>query len=153
MEFSRKMEDLTTPELLDALASEVGSLAEKVRALSGELEAAKGTASEVQQPGANDDVHCSFPVSPCSALTPEALRVQMNYAGLTKATFAEVFGIAQETVEQWLSGEGSIPAWVLRSVHIFELLSPSERKRFMRPTNGSCRNPAKTHPFARIEEL
>jgi hypothetical protein len=152
MELSRNMEGLTTPEMLDLLASRVGSLAAKVRALSAELDASRGTNSTVQ-PHANDDVHCSFPVSPCAALTPEALRIQMQYAGLTKATFAEVFGIAQETVEQWLNGEGSIPAWVLRSVHIFELLTPSERKRFMCPPNGSYRNPAKTHPFARIEEL
>ena len=146
------MEGQTTPELLDILASRVGSLAAKVRTLSAELDAVRGTAPSVQ-PYGNHDVHCSFPVSPCPALTPEALRVQMQYAGLTKATFAEVFGIAQETVERWLNGEGSIPAWVLRSVHIFELLTPSERKRFMCPPNGSYRNPAKTHPFARIEEL
>jgi hypothetical protein len=152
MQLSRNMEGLTTPELLDLLVSRVGSLAARVRALSAELEAAGGRAPSVQV-CADDDVHCSFPVSACTALTPEALRVQMQYAGLTKATFAEVFGIAQETVEQWLNGEGSIPAWVLRSVHIFELLTPSERKRFMCPPNGSCRNPAKTHPFARIEEL
>jgi hypothetical protein len=146
------MEGPTTSELLEILASRVSSLAAKVRALSAELEASKGAGPSVQ-PSVNGDVHCSFPVSSCSALTPEALRVQMQYAGLTKATFAEVFGIAQETVEQWLNGEGSIPAWVLRSVHIFELLTPSERKRFMCPPNGSARNPAKTHPFARIEEL
>jgi hypothetical protein len=146
------MEGLTTPELLDILASRVRSLTARVRALSAELEATKGAAVPVQ-PYPDDDVHCSFPVSPCPALTPDALRVQMHYAGLTKATFAEVFGIAQGTVEQWLNGEGSIPAWVLRSVHIFELLTPSERKRFMCPPNGSGRNPAKTHPFARIEEL
>ena len=146
------MEGPTTSELLDIVASRVSSLAAKVRALSAELEASRGTDPSVQ-PSVNGDVHCSFPVSSCAALTPEALRVQMQYAGLTKTTFAEVFGIAQETVEQWLNGEGSIPAWVLRSVHIFELLTPSERKRFMRPLNGSVRNPAKTHPFARIEEL
>ena len=77
----------------------------------------------------------------------------MSYAGLTKATFAEVFGVSQEMVEQWLNGKGSIPAWVLRSVHIFEMLTPSERKRFLCARNGSSRNPAKSHPFARIEEL
>jgi hypothetical protein len=100
------------------------------------------------------DVHCSFPVLPSGSLTPEALRVQMDYAGLTKTKFAEVFCIPPELVQDWLAGERSVPGWVLPSVHIFELLTPSERKRF----TGACsarsrRNPAKIHPFARIEEL
>lgn len=148
------MEGLTTPQLLDALASGVGALADRVRFLSAELEAAKRASPAVPQTAAGDDVHCSFPVSQTSALTPDALRVRMEYAGLTKASFAEVFGISLEMVHDWLSGGRLIPAWVLPSIHIFELLTPLERRRFMAPpTLRSGRNPGKIHPFARIEEL
>jgi hypothetical protein len=148
------MEALTTSELLDALTSGVGALADRIRALSAEVEAAKRAAPSVQQPSAAGDVHCSFPALQPGSLTPDALRVQMDYAGLTKTKFAEVFGIPLELVQDWLSGQRSVPAWVLPSVHIFELLTPSERRRFTSaPAARSGRNPAKVHPFARIEEL
>jgi hypothetical protein len=42
----------------------------------------------------------------------------------------------------------------LPSIHIFELLTPLERRRFMAPPAiRSGKNPGKIHPFARIEEL
>ena len=143
----KTIEALTTPEMLDALA-------ERVRDLRAELEAARNGSVAPPQPARTGDVHCCFPVSGNRALTPEALRVRMEYAGLSRTGFSEVFGIPLEMVQEWLSGERPIPDWVLTAIHIFELLTPSERRRLARrPAGKSTRNPAKMHPFARIEEL
>lgn len=108
----------------------------------------------VQDAGSPSDVHCEFPQIETDSVAPDRLRIQMNYAGLTKAAFAEVFGVPAEVIESWLNGERPIPAWVLPAVYIFELLTPAERRSFLRPAAArSGRNPAKVHPFARIEEL
>jgi hypothetical protein len=132
-----------TAELLDALDLRMQQLRCRVAALMTELQAAKRV-----------DVHFSIPAVAAASIAPDRLRVQMNYAGLTKASFATVFGVPVDTVQGWLEGQEPIPAWVISSVHIFELLSTTQKTRFLRASAvRSTKNPAKVHPFSRIEEL
>jgi hypothetical protein len=131
-----------TAELLEALDLHMDELRGRIAALTAELQAAKRA-----------DVHYSFPAAAVNT-APERLRVQMDYAGLTKASFASIFGVPVGMVQNWLAGQEPIPAWVISSVHIFELLSTAQRKRFLRPSAArGGKNPAKVHPFSRIEEL
>ena len=134
-----------TAELLDALDLHMTELRARISALTEELQRAK-------TPG----VHYGFPAVAAQETAPDQLRVEMDYAGLTKASFAAVFGVPIEAVQCWLTGQEPIPAWVISSIHLFELLSAAQRNRFLRP--GAVRpagaaNPAKAHPFSRIEEL
>ena len=133
-----------TAELLDALGLHMEDLRARIAALSAELQAAK-----------TNGVHYDFPAVAAEKTAPERLRVQMDYAGLTKASFASVFGVPIGVVQSWLEGQEPIPAWVISSIHAFELLSPAQRKRFLRPgaARTAGKNPAKVHPFSRIEEL
>ena len=133
-----------TAELLDALDLHMEELRARIAALTAELQSAKKA-----------DVQFSFPAVAAEQTAPEQLRVRMDYAGLTTASFAVVFGVPVGVLQSWLEGQEPIPPWVISTVHVFELLSPDQRRRFLRPgaARTAGRNPAKVHPFSRIEEL
>ena len=141
-EMTKAAED--TAELLDALDLHMDELRARIAALTAELQAAK-----------TNGVHYGFPAVAAEKTAPDRLRVRMDYAGLTKASFSLVFGVPVDVVQSWLDGQEPIPAWVISSIHVFELLSPAQRKRFLRPgvARAAGGNPAKVHPFSRIEEL
>lgn len=130
------LEDLTTSELLDELEQRL-----------------RGAQTGVNGTGPEHTIHWNFSASG-GATPPDILRIRMDLAGLTRASFSTAFGISPESVEEWLSGGAPIPAWVIPAIRVYEMLSASAREKLLRTRSaragGRSRN---THPFACIEEL
>jgi len=111
------------------------------------------------------DVHWSFPVEEESNRRPETLRRHMEKAGLAGDELAGALGVPVAALNGWLSGNVPVPAWVLPSVRVLELVTPSARleARGTLSTNAVqeavparktvSSQPGYRHPFSRIEEL
>lgn len=83
-----------------------------------------------------------------------ALRAQLEKTGLSPGEFTTIFGVQPSVFEDWLGGGDVIPSWVPASIQVLALIPPSARRRLRR--NCPMRyetNPARSHPFSRIEEL
>lgn len=93
-----------------------------------------------------------FDMSPDAV--PAALLVEMQRAGLSKAEFCSIFGVHVNVLQAWLTGDHPPPSWVPVCVRILALLAPPARQGLLKsaePRKG--KNPARSHPFSRIEEL
>jgi hypothetical protein len=131
------LDRLTTAQLLDEL---------ELR-LQAARTGANGAAPE-------HTIHWRFSAAGEGATAPHILRVRMELAGLNKGSFATAFGVAPESVEEWLAGSVPVPAWVLPAIRMYEMLSASARQKVLRtPAARAGKRPGNTHPFACIEEL
>jgi hypothetical protein len=85
---------------------------------------------------------------------PAMLDAWMKQASLSRNEFSTVFGVHPTVVEKWLTGEEAPPAWVPVLVRSIAYLNLSERSKLL---NGHSprivKDPPRTHPFSRIEEL
>jgi hypothetical protein len=99
-------------------------------------------------------LHWNFSASGTAPTSAHILRVRMDLAGLTKASFSAAFGVPAAAVEDWLAAASPVPPWVLPAIRVYEMLSAAERQRVLRaPPSAAGRRSKNTHPFARIEEL
>lgn len=133
------MNQPTTAELLDALERRFA-----------------GVRARLGQNGAHGGVHWEFPTEGGSeAVTPQALKVRLELAGLSKASFSTVFSVPLDRLHAWLAGSEAVPPWVVPSIRMYELLSSQERRVLLRGTGARGGNNRKgnAHPFARIDEL
>jgi hypothetical protein len=91
---------------------------------------------------------------PPAALSSDALRVRMDLAGLTKATFSSIFGISEGFVREMLDGTRPIPSWAPVCIRMFQLLTPTQQRQLLQPqTAQTGRKRSNAHPFSRIEDL
>ena len=87
-------------------------------------------------------------------LSADSLRTQIEKAGLSREDFAALFEVPYDTFQDWLSGRGSIPAWIQPALQMLNLLSATERKRLLNRPKAALHNAAgDKHPFSRLEEL
>jgi hypothetical protein len=91
---------------------------------------------------------------PPAALSAEALRVRMELAGLTKATFSSIFGVPEAFTREMLEGARPIPSWVPVVIRMFQLLNPAQQRQLLQPQTATAgKRRGNAHPFSRIEEL
>src|SRR5688572_27919026 len=99
-------------------------------------------------------VHWSFSAAGTGLTPPHILRIRMDLAGLTDATFSTAFGVPPEYVNEWLAGSSAVPPWVIPAIRMYEMLSGPARQKVVRtPVARAGNRSGNTHPFARIEEL
>jgi hypothetical protein len=109
----------------------------------------------------DSDVHWSFPAEQDGNRRPESLRKHMESAGLSAEELAAALGVPSAALNGWLSGNIPVPAWVLPSVSVVELVTPAARKEARgtaTPQIAPVRKSVSSqtggrHPFARIEDL
>jgi hypothetical protein len=85
----------------------------------------------------------------------------MESAGLSAEELAAALGVPSAALNGWLSGNIPVPAWVLPSVSVVELVTPAARKEARgtaTPQIAPVRKSVSSqtggrHPFARIEDL
>lgn len=85
----------------------------------------------------------------------------MEQAGLNAEELAAALGVPSAALNGWLSGAVPVPAWVLPSVSVLELVTPAARmaaRGMASPETAPVRKTVSSqsggrHPFARIEEL
>jgi hypothetical protein len=131
------LEKLTTAELLDELEQRL----RQVR---------NGRDGDSPDHG----LHWNFSATGPAPTSAHILRVRMDLAGLTKASFGTAFGVSPEVVESWLSQASPVPPWVLPAIRMYEMLSSAARQKVLRtPASRAGNRSGNTHPFARIEEL
>jgi alpha-beta hydrolase superfamily lysophospholipase len=117
----------TIPQLLDALEIEVAAL----RSLAA-MAVPRGFA----------------------VVAPSLLRTEMERASLSPGDLARLTEAPRQDVEDWLAARIPTPAWVLTTVQLAALLTPSVRRKLLRQPIGPAATPTLTiHPFSRIEDL
>lgn len=117
----------TIPQLLDALETEVAAL----RSLAA-MAVPRGFA----------------------VVAPSLLRTEMERASLSPGEVARLAEVPRQDVEDWLAARIPTPAWVLTTVQLAALLTPSVRRKLLRQPIGPVATPTPTtHPFSRIEDL
>ena len=99
-------------------------------------------------------VHWSFSNAGTDLTPPHILRIRMDLAGLTEASFSTAFGVPAGYVDEWLSGSAPVPPWVVPAIRMYEMLpSPARQKVVRAPVARAGNRKGNSHPFARIEEL
>ncbi len=89
-----------------------------------------------------------------AVVAPSAIADGMAAAGLTVTELARIAGVAREDVEGWLAGRVETPAWVVTTIQLAGMLTPSARRKMVRQPLGKANIPTeKVHPFSRIEDL
>ncbi len=89
-----------------------------------------------------------------AVVAPSLLRTEMERASLTPAELARLAEVPRQDVEDWLAARIPTPAWVLTTVQLAALLTPSVRRKILRQPLGPAILPTPTiHPFSRIEDL
>jgi hypothetical protein len=89
-----------------------------------------------------------------AVVAPSALRTELEKAALTPLEFARIAEVPREDVEDWLTSRVPTPAWVLITIQLAALLTPSVRRKRLRQSLGNAIIPIqKVHPFSRIEDL
>ena len=120
------------------------------------LEAEIGALREQEySDGAVSNPSLTFAVPRPDSISPDTLRTTLENAGLSTEDFVLVFSLNRATVDNWLKGKTSVPAWVTPSLKVFDQLPPSARRRLLnrpKPQTVSNSNQSKQHPF-RLEEL
>ncbi len=117
----------TIPQLLDALETEVAAL----RSLAA-MAVPRGFA----------------------VVAPALLRTEMERASLTPAELARLADVPRQDVEDWLAARIPTPAWILTTVQLAALLTPSvRRKMLLHPLGPPIITTPTIHPFSRIEDL
>lgn len=89
-----------------------------------------------------------------AVVAPSVLRSELEKAALTPLEFARIAEVHREDVENWLANRVPTPAWVLITIQLAALLTPSVRRKMLRQPLGNAIIPIqKVHPFSRIEDL
>lgn len=89
-----------------------------------------------------------------AVVAPSLLRAELERAALTPGEFARIAEVSRQDVEDWLASRIPAPAWVLITVQLAALLTPSVRRKMLRQPLGKAIIPiGKAHPFSRIEDL
>jgi hypothetical protein len=119
-------EELTIPELLDAIEAGISSLQPR-------------SARELQ------------PKSNSNALVE--LRAELETAGLTEHEFVRAASITRHDLDAWISGARPAPDWVRVAIRLIALLTPSARRKLLNGQSAGESRQANRHPFSRIEDL
>ncbi len=89
-----------------------------------------------------------------AVVAPSALRAEMEAAELNPLELARIADVPREDVEEWLGGRAPVPSWVLTTIQLAGMLTPSARRKIVRQPLGKAIIPTeKVHPFSRIEDL
>ncbi len=120
-------EELTIPELLDAIEAGISSL----------------------QPRSARDLHSESQAS--NALVE--LRAELETAGLTEHEFARAASVTRHDLDAWISGARPAPDWVRVAIRLIALLTPSARRKLLCGPSAAESRQANRHPFSRIEDL
>jgi hypothetical protein len=89
-----------------------------------------------------------------AVVAPSVLRAELERTAFTPLEFARIAEVSREDVEGWLANRNPTPAWVLITIQLAGLLTPSVRRKMLRQPLGSVIIPIqKVHPFSRIEDL
>jgi hypothetical protein len=86
--------------------------------------------------------------------------------GLSVEDLSRMFHVTVRSAKSWTNGGTRVPTWLMPSLQIYRLLSPTARRAVLesltqdglpgrggRPAANQSRANAVRHPFARIEEL
>jgi transcriptional regulator with XRE-family HTH domain len=97
-------------------------------------------------------------VSRTNSRSIKKLRTELKRLGLSQAEFSRLFQVSATTVQNWVSGKTSTPAWVGPALKLYEALPEMSReeilgiRRIVAPPQSS-KPSGRAHPFARIEDL
>lgn len=86
------------------------------------------------------------------AMTPAAVAVEVEKAGIAPGELARVLGVSRQEIEEWVAGRNPVPSWVPAAFRILALLTPSARRTLLQRASPA-RQSNRSHPFSRIEEL
>ena len=88
-------------------------------------------------------------------IPPDALAREMQRCAVSSVDVAAATGMERSTVEEWLAGTRPVPGWILAFIRLTAELPMPARRRLNRYASHASAAPeiARSHPFARIEEL
>jgi len=97
----------------------------------------------------------SAPPPESNPIPADALAREMQRCAVSAADVAAATGMERSTVEEWIRGARPVPAWILAFIRLTAELPLPARRRLNRHAPHAAAVPelARSHPFARIEEL
>src|SRR6188474_3705646 len=73
-----------------------------------------------------------------AVVAPTVLRAELERAALTPTEFARIAEVSRQDVEDWLASRIPTPAWVLITIQLAALLTPSVRRKMLRQPLGKA---------------